>query len=729
MALAELQKLIDSVRDLTGKLRAENDEVRMILDEYTERVLKSTKSFNIVGDIRHGLAEIKADLEILQEQATDQLVIKFVGSVNSGKSSLINALLREDCLPTTCGESTMCLFKICTTEEERWSVQRDGGKKRYGDHVNWPQKLCKTLPENVVLYDTPGFGEEIKVEQVVKNTCQTADIIVAVMDIMSPQLVAVSKLVNEVKCKFTFGVYTKWDEFIQNSKRKVCVDENYLKRKYRKKYLKGVEGAREAGEKAEPQPQKEAEVETEAEAEATIKENGKAKAQKACRGEEDNKDDDDNDDEDDDEDEDDEEEDEDGDEDEEDDDNDDFDEEEEEGEKEEEETVFFVDVGCVEQNNLMFANCQGLPSTDMQVETDGTEGNKGFLKFEKRLAESAKQLKGVIIKGRAESVTINSEKVFGEFQNIIVTRRESQKAKLDRLEEEVASVMADHESLSEIRQNVRSTRQVMEATFTEEAIVALGEEFEKIVKNCESEKEALEKFLDVVNSRIRVATDSETRKVKTKYEEWKNNLKSSYRGLSKSLSGYKAPHLKKPELPKESYEKEVLHTLITSKVFWGATLAGGAIVPAVAVGAALPALGVGAAVAEGAGAAAAAARVGAGVAAGAAGGGLAGIAKTASNAIYGNPIMSQKKIDAWEEFLANEIKSMTKGEECTDPIIQEINRILEGISTELEKKSTDRVQVVKRKFEELLGKQKNTEGDLEDQTENQSATNSAGTPA
>lgn len=228
MALTKLKELVKGVNDLTGGLRTENVKVEKILDEFTQRLLAPTKSLNTVANIKTDLVDIKTDLEIVQKQATDKLVIKFVGAVNSGKSSLINALLREDRLPTTCGESTMCLFKICTTEEGSWSVQIDGGEKRYGDHVedirqlyckmadsktrakreknkkkikidsvvqvNWPQKLCKTLPENIVLYDTPGVGENKEVAEVVEGSCKTADIIVAVMDTMSPQLVAVSKL-------------------------------------------------------------------------------------------------------------------------------------------------------------------------------------------------------------------------------------------------------------------------------------------------------------------------------------------------------------------------------------------------------------------------------------------------------------------------------------------------------------------------------------------------------
>ena len=112
MPLAELKKLVKNVKDLTKDLLAQNAIAEEILGKYKEK-------FNDVEDIEKGLAKIKKDLQKVQEQATDKLVIEFVGAVDSGKSSLINALLRDDRIPTSCSESTVCSFKIVITEEER----------------------------------------------------------------------------------------------------------------------------------------------------------------------------------------------------------------------------------------------------------------------------------------------------------------------------------------------------------------------------------------------------------------------------------------------------------------------------------------------------------------------------------------------------------------------------------------------------------------------------------
>ena len=220
MALAEIKELVEKVQGLTKKIQVQTDEAEEILGKYK-------KKFSDVEDIENGLAKIKEDLQNIQKRATDKIVIEFIGAVNSGKSSLINALLRDDRLPTSWGESTVCSFKIIATEEERWSLQLDGEtEKKYGDdfneikqlcskmcdrdsrakreelkitakselQMNWPITLCKLLPPNVVLHDTPGFGENSGVLDVLKESCKKADILVAVMDTQRPSLVTVSKL-------------------------------------------------------------------------------------------------------------------------------------------------------------------------------------------------------------------------------------------------------------------------------------------------------------------------------------------------------------------------------------------------------------------------------------------------------------------------------------------------------------------------------------------------------
>ena len=125
-------------------------------------------------------------------------------------------------------------------------------------------------------------------------------------------------------------------------------------------------------------------------------------------------------------------------------------------------------------------------------------------------------------------------------------------------------------------------------------------------------------------------------------------------------------------------------------------------------------------------------RAGLGFAGGAAfGGSVTGVTAVASDLLFKNKAMSEKKMSAWNDFHDKEIKTMTENEECTEPISEEISLIFKEMSSELEevldsskeeskqlykeiedlnkwaadlKKSVDGVQEVNRTFEELLRK-------------------------
>ena len=179
------------------------------------------------------LQEIQGHLDRIQKKAYSKVVIEFVGATSSGKSTLINALTGEERLPTGFAETTMCLIEIYTTDDEEWSVKvndkmlsdvkdKEGirdlltaisiekvRKERSDLNINegsvvrvgWPKKRSKKLPENVVLVDSPGYGETKNCDQIVKDSCQKADIIVAVMDSMSPSIKHVSKCYQCDMCK------------------------------------------------------------------------------------------------------------------------------------------------------------------------------------------------------------------------------------------------------------------------------------------------------------------------------------------------------------------------------------------------------------------------------------------------------------------------------------------------------------------------------------------------
>ena len=80
----------------------------------------------------------------------------------------------------------------CRKNEQR--REEKGIDRRTILRVNWPLNQCKTLPRNVVLCDTPGLGENDEDDELTTQRGEKADIIVAVMDSMSPTSGRVSKM-------------------------------------------------------------------------------------------------------------------------------------------------------------------------------------------------------------------------------------------------------------------------------------------------------------------------------------------------------------------------------------------------------------------------------------------------------------------------------------------------------------------------------------------------------
>ena len=233
-ALREFAKVPEEVKKETKVLLDEIGTIQKKCKEYG-KVLDKIATREELEEFKKSatsLEEIVKELEAVQEKgASEEIVIQFVGATSSGKSSLINTLLRSKRLPVAPMQTTMCSIKVCTTKEKEWSVTTTGvngetvclsktrdekainrllsqvSDKKHSDErenlnicassvvqVNWPEHLCTVLPLNVALVDTPGFGEKEEWDKVVTESSKKADIIVAVMDAMSPSAVTVSKI-------------------------------------------------------------------------------------------------------------------------------------------------------------------------------------------------------------------------------------------------------------------------------------------------------------------------------------------------------------------------------------------------------------------------------------------------------------------------------------------------------------------------------------------------------
>lgn len=220
-----LRKVVAQVEDLQG----ENEKLGQIIKEYSNKFGGKLDEYKDVIEVDAHVTEMRDELINLKKKASEKLVIEFVGATSSGKSSLINCLLREDRLPVDMLQCTMCSIHVRTTSESKWSVlvneellKNEDDKETVTKLLNamsdsaakekrkilgitkesvvevlWPKHLCTRLPDNVVLVDTPGYVENPISTKVVTDSSKKADIIVAVMRIDVPTPEAVSNAVSK----------------------------------------------------------------------------------------------------------------------------------------------------------------------------------------------------------------------------------------------------------------------------------------------------------------------------------------------------------------------------------------------------------------------------------------------------------------------------------------------------------------------------------------------------
>ena len=215
--IINIRKVVQDLGSAMKELRGSRDELQSHLNE------KDTtgREFKNFQESDHKVTKLSKDASQIAKKTNSKLQIAFVGTISAGKSSVINTLLHSNILPVAKAETTFCSVAITGTADSDWEahvrgtdgpsksneqdlkqllefLKGDEEKKKFNIEassvidVQWPMKDCTALVESVKLYDTPGIGQRDETNDAVVTLCREVDVIVAVMNILSPNLQIVS---------------------------------------------------------------------------------------------------------------------------------------------------------------------------------------------------------------------------------------------------------------------------------------------------------------------------------------------------------------------------------------------------------------------------------------------------------------------------------------------------------------------------------------------------------
>ncbi|KAL3055771.1 hypothetical protein OYC64_018458 [Pagothenia borchgrevinki] len=173
--------------------------------------------------------------------------VAFFGRTSNGKSTVINAMLRDRVLPSGIGHTTNCFLRVEGSEgEEAYLTTEASNERRSITTVNqlahalhmdpsldsgslvkvmWPKSRCALLRDDLVLMDSPGTDVTLELDSWIDKFCLDADVFVLVGNaestLMNTEKLFFHKVSERISKPNIFILHNRWDasvsepEFIQ----------------------------------------------------------------------------------------------------------------------------------------------------------------------------------------------------------------------------------------------------------------------------------------------------------------------------------------------------------------------------------------------------------------------------------------------------------------------------------------------------------------------------------
>uniref|UniRef100_A0A6Q2YR39 Dynamin-type G domain-containing protein n=1 Tax=Esox lucius TaxID=8010 RepID=A0A6Q2YR39_ESOLU len=169
--------------------------------------------------------------------ARRHMKVAFFGRTSNGKSTVVNAMLRDRVLPSGMGHTTNCFLSVEGTDADHAYLKTEGSEEEksiktvnqlgHALHMDqsldagclvrvfWPKTKCALLRDDLVLVDSPGTDVTTQLDSWIDKFCLDADVFVLVANSESTLMNTEKHFFHKVNAKLSkpnvFILNNRWD--------------------------------------------------------------------------------------------------------------------------------------------------------------------------------------------------------------------------------------------------------------------------------------------------------------------------------------------------------------------------------------------------------------------------------------------------------------------------------------------------------------------------------------
>ncbi|KAM4548826.1 mitofusin-1b isoform 1-T2 [Odontesthes bonariensis] len=188
------------ISDVFGQLLDYVKETSEFVGDITgNESLENIATLDQKSEIQAYAGKIAVIKEVL---ARRHMKVAFFGRTSNGKSTVVNAMLRDRVLPSGIGHTTNCFLSVEGTDEDKAYLKTEGSEEEqsiktvnqlaHALHMDesldagclvrvfWPKTKCALLRDDLVLVDSPGTDVTSQLDSWIDKFCLDADVFVLV---------------------------------------------------------------------------------------------------------------------------------------------------------------------------------------------------------------------------------------------------------------------------------------------------------------------------------------------------------------------------------------------------------------------------------------------------------------------------------------------------------------------------------------------------------------------